>query len=148
MSERELIKALQELIAKHAPPTSRAGQMAQEISRQEEIRVRFWAAITLLLFAVGAPGLILFFIGMYQFTWHVRLGGSFGDTWLITHLMWVFGASAVALLAACVSTVFLVFSSRRATLRQINVSLAEISHQLKQLRQAGQPVEKEQNGSG
>jgi len=39
---------------------------------------------------------------------------------------------------AALSTVFLVLSSRKATLRQINASLLEISHQLKALqRQSG-----------
>lgn len=36
---------------------------------------------------------------------------------------------------AALSTVFLVLSSRKATLRQINASLLEISHQLKELKQ-------------
>jgi hypothetical protein len=58
--------------------------------------------------------------------------------WL--HLQVVQGG--VKLLSACVavvafaalSTVLLVFASRRATLRQVNASLVEISEQLKQLR--------------
>ena len=58
------------------------------------------------------------------------------------HLQVVQGG--VKLLAACVaviafaalSTVLLVFTSRRATLRQVNASLVEISEQLKQLRVA------------
>jgi hypothetical protein len=45
---------------------------------------------------------------------------------------------SVGILAlAALSTVFLVLNSRRATLRQINASLLEISNQLKELRQAG-----------
>jgi len=45
---------------------------------------------------------------------------------------------AVGILAlAALSTVFLVLNSRRATLRQINASLLEISSQLKELRQTG-----------
>jgi hypothetical protein len=42
-----------------------------------------------------------------------------------------------ALLLAALGTVWLVFSSRRATLNQINLSLAEISEQLRQLRPPG-----------
>jgi hypothetical protein len=42
---------------------------------------------------------------------------------------------------AALSTVFLVLSSRKATLRQINASLLEISQQLKQLQQqSGKPA--------
>jgi hypothetical protein len=40
---------------------------------------------------------------------------------------------------AMMSTVALVFASRRATLRQINLSLVEISNQLRELRQAAPP---------
>jgi hypothetical protein len=46
-------------------------------------------------------------------------------------------AFSVAVMAvAALSTVLLILASRRATLRQVNASLAEISEQLKQLRQA------------
>jgi hypothetical protein len=45
--------------------------------------------------------------------------------------------SVGVLALAALATVFLVLSSRRATLRQINASLLEISNQLKELRQAG-----------
>ena len=45
--------------------------------------------------------------------------------------------AAVAVLSlAALATVFLVLASRRATLRQVNASLLEISEQLKLLRQA------------
>lgn len=46
----------------------------------------------------------------------------------------VVGTSVVALALAALSTVLLVFATRRATLRHINASLVEISEQLKQLR--------------
>jgi hypothetical protein len=45
--------------------------------------------------------------------------------------------SVGVLALAALATVFLVLSSRRATLRQINASLLEISNQLKELREAG-----------
>ena len=46
-------------------------------------------------------------------------------------------AASVGLLAlATLSTVFLVLSARRATLRQVNSSLLEISEQVKALREA------------
>ena len=45
-------------------------------------------------------------------------------------------AAVPALLLAALGTIWLVFWSRRATLKQINLSLAEISDQLRQLRQA------------
>jgi hypothetical protein len=49
-------------------------------------------------------------------------------------------AFSVAILAlAAFGTVLLNHASRRATLRQINASLLEISEQLKHLRQANRP---------
>jgi uncharacterized membrane protein YbhN (UPF0104 family) len=45
-------------------------------------------------------------------------------------------AAIAVLTLAALCTVFLVFASRRATLRQFNASLVEISEQLKELRQA------------
>jgi hypothetical protein len=41
----------------------------------------------------------------------------------------------IFLMLAAVCTVLLILLSRRATLRQVNASLVEISEQLKQLRQ-------------
>jgi ABC-type Fe3+ transport system permease subunit len=50
-------------------------------------------------------------------------------------------AFSVFLMAwAALCTVFLILASRKATLRQVNASLAEISDQLKRLRPAGPPA--------
>ena len=46
----------------------------------------------------------------------------------------ILAATVGALALACLGTMLLVFASRRATLRQIQVSLAEISAQLAELR--------------
>ena len=45
-------------------------------------------------------------------------------------------AAVAVLTLATLCTVLLLFASRRATLRQVNASLVEISEQLKQLRQS------------
>jgi hypothetical protein len=47
---------------------------------------------------------------------------------------YIAGLAAILLLAA-VSTVWLVFATRRATLRQVNAQLREISEQLRQIQQ-------------
>jgi hypothetical protein len=47
-------------------------------------------------------------------------------------LLIAFSVAVMSLTAVC--TVFLILASRRATLRQVNASLIEISEQLKQLR--------------
>jgi hypothetical protein len=61
-------------------------------------------------------------------------------TWRWTHsntlIRWMGGSSAAGLLLAVLATVCLVFTSRRAALRQVNASLLEISNQLKELQRA------------
>jgi hypothetical protein len=61
-------------------------------------------------------------------------------TWQLTHSnslrRWMGVVSAAGLLLAALATVCLIFTSRRAALRQVNASLLEISHQLTQLQQA------------
>jgi hypothetical protein len=53
-----------------------------------------------------------------------------------TLISWMGASSVVGLLLAALATVRLIFTSRRAALRQVNVSLLDISNQLKQLQQA------------
>jgi hypothetical protein len=60
-------------------------------------------------------------------------------TQLLHQSIWYIAGSVAALFLAALCTVLLVITSRRATLRQINLSLMELSEQLKQLRQAAPP---------
>ncbi len=53
---------------------------------------------------------------------------------LLHHSLPLIDGSLVALLLAAVSTVLLIFSSRRTTLNRINLSLMQISEELKQMR--------------
>jgi hypothetical protein len=55
-------------------------------------------------------------------------------TSLIHHSLPLIGGSVVALLLAAMFTVLLIFSSRRATLNRINISLAQIADQLQALQ--------------
>jgi hypothetical protein len=61
-------------------------------------------------------------------------------TWRLTHSnclrRWMGVVSVAGLLLAALATVCLIFTSRRAALRQVNASLVEISNELKQLQQA------------
>jgi hypothetical protein len=54
----------------------------------------------------------------------------------------------ISLLLAAVCTVLLILLSRRATLRQINASLVEISEELKLLRQSPANRPRESTGTG
>src|SRR5262249_51933394 len=59
---------------------------------------------------------------------------------------WILGC-IICLLLAPITTVLLVLMSRRATLRQINANLSEISEQLKQMRQPTPREPREASGT-
>lgn len=61
-------------------------------------------------------------------------------TQLLHKSIWIVAGSVGALFLAALCTVLLVTTSRRATLRQINLSLMELSEQVRQLR-SGNPSE-------
>jgi len=60
-------------------------------------------------------------------------------TELLHHSIWIIAGSVASLFLGALCTVLLVTTSRRATLRQINISLMELCEQLKQLRQPTHP---------
>jgi hypothetical protein len=151
MSEQELIRALQDLVARQSPPVQ-PSQLSAELIARDRWRVRLLAGVTALLWLGGIAGVL------YMIFWFNRfiiaysppprdpnsLEGMVGrDEFHIKmelhHSLEACLAAVPALLLAALGTVWLVFSSRRATLNQINLSLAEISEQLRQLRQATRP---------
>jgi len=123
------------------PPAGRSPAEAGAAAvRREHRRVGLWAALTLAAWgAVAAYGVIstyLFLVYIYpklaQFAQSeppVRLDHEFigilAYAILVSNVIW-----PVLLLAAAGLTVLFVLKSRRATLRQIQVSLAEISEQI------------------
>jgi len=124
------------------PPAGRSPAEAGAAAvRREHRRVGLWAALTLAAWgAVAAYGVIstyLFLVYIYpklaQFAQSeppVRLDHEFigilAYAILVSNVIW-----PVLLLAAAGLTVLFVLKSRRATLRQIQVSLAEISDQIR-----------------
>jgi hypothetical protein len=152
MSEQELIHALQELVARHAPPTE-PRRLSAEIVVRDRWRVGLLACLTALLWLGGIAGVL------YMIFWFNRfiiafapMGSERPETWYMSdqfhakmelhHSLEACLAAVPALLLAALGTVWLVFSSRRATLNQINLSLAEISEQLRQMRQSARPPER------
>jgi hypothetical protein len=162
MSEQELVQALRELIFRHAPPLQ-PREFSAEIIRRDRGRMRWLAGLTLLLWLVGIGGVqwTLYWgnrallLDEQRMFWqsgdshhqaiHRALGAyppSFDD---LHHAkrelhhcleadMFLFGP---ALLVAALCTIWLVFSSRQATLKQLAINLAEISEQFKQMRREG-----------
>jgi hypothetical protein len=148
MSERELVRALQELIARHSPPVA-AQRLSSEIIGRDRWRVRLLAGVTAFLWLGGIAGILYMIFWFNRFiiaysplpprndeerAW--RAEAQFHTKMELHHSLEYCMAAVPALLLAALGTVWLVLSSRRATLNQINLSLAEISEQLREMRLA------------
>ncbi|HEV3166778.1 MAG TPA: hypothetical protein VGZ22_22315 [Isosphaeraceae bacterium] len=153
MNEKELAKALLGLDAERFGTAPDARELTRKILARDRRRVRIltcftgflWtlAALTILLslyaFLVVSPEHRQFMYGAghkphaapdlehMQRIYYVLIEKA------MVHVVF----SVVALTLAAFGTIILIFASHRATLRQVNASLAEISEQLKQLRQPG-----------
>src|SRR5207248_502743 len=116
------------------------------------------AALSLLFWLAGAAGMLVLLYGLNRFIIFIRIVPNmpwsieripvtvaapttrisdvstdmmlWGTSFLHHSLPYV-PASVVALTLAAILTVLLIFSSRRSTLNRINLSLAELSEQLK-----------------
>jgi hypothetical protein len=152
MSEEDLVRALRELVARHAPPPD-PRRLSAEIIARDRWRVRLLAGLTALLWLVGIA------VVLYMIFWFNRFIIAYGPLpdpdgreWKafvvsdqfhakmeLHHSLEVCEAAVPALLLAALCTVWLVLTSRRATLNQINISLAEISAQLRELHRQARP---------
>jgi len=153
MSDKEIGKALLRLDTEGSARAPDPRHLARKVLQRERWRVRLLTGLTVLLWLLAAAG--VFFV-IYIATWHLypKQQQLMQDATLgklpveqiveIQAILFqmveictrVLAAAFVALTLAALSTVLLVLASRRATLRQINASLTEISEQLKQLRLA------------
>ena len=149
MSEQELIRALQELVARHAPPPE-PHRLSSELISRDRWRIRLLAGLTAFLWLGGIAGVLYMIFCFNRFIiaysprdanagGAVHAGEEFHTKMELHHSLEACLAAVPALLLAALGTVWLVFSSRRATLNQINISLAEISEQLRQLRPSARP---------
>lgn len=133
-------------------------EIALEAARRDQRRVRILAGLSVLCWLLGILGMVPMVIGLNQLMMEVRLSGVESkvdhqgeenpplveanrkvvelarSTQLLHETFPVILASLAALFLAALFTVLLIFSSRRATLNRINVSLAQICEQLKDLR--------------
>jgi hypothetical protein len=152
MSEKQLGKALLELDAARLAGVPDARQQTWRIVQRDSRRVWWLTVLTVVLWAAALVMVLLMLIALAllmplqaklnQPEQLARLSPEMQkDAQLsaqITFQMITVGitASVGILSLAAISTVILVLASRRATLRQINASLLEISQQLAQLRPA------------
>jgi hypothetical protein len=151
MSEQELIRGVQELIDRHSRPAEPA-RLRAELVANDRWRVGLLAGLTALLWMAGIAGVLYMIFWFNRFIIAYSPGNPDAQgVWVTSeqfhakmelhHSLEACMAAVPALLLAALCTVWLVFSSRRATLNQINLSLAEISEQLRQLRRAPRPPE-------
>jgi hypothetical protein len=149
MSEQELIRALQDLVARHAPPTE-PRRLSAELIWRDRRRIGLLAGLTALLWLGGIAGVLYMIFWFNRFiiayspfaadmTQEWRTQVLFHAKMELHHSLEACMAAVPALLLAALGTVWLVLSSRRATLNQINLSLAEISDQLRRMQLAERP---------
>jgi hypothetical protein len=179
MSSNDIQSAFQNQFSQSLTGVLTAHDIAVEIVRRDQRRIRFLAALCLLLWLVGGAGVGVLVVGLNQFVMGVRLSNweqykartaelnkqmeslnssdtseksedratdldikmgetdkmfQLDGTDLLHHSLPYIDGALVCLLLAALCTVWLVFASRRTTLNRINISLAQISEQLKQIR--------------
>jgi hypothetical protein len=142
MTEKELGKALLNLDRAPAPDPR---QLTRRILDRDRRRIRLVAGLAALFWLLTTAGVVClcpFYVMVvaprlraYQ-AGRAGLANDWNDWAMVGEwaAYWIL-ACVVSLLLAAACTVLLVLLSRRATLRQINASLLEISAQLKQLGQ-------------
>jgi hypothetical protein len=148
MTEKELGKALLNLdVAPPAEPGPR--EWTRKILERDRRRVRLLAGLATLFWALTTAGVVClcpFYVLMVAPRLRAYQAGraQLADDWEAWALVGEWAAYGslgciLSLLMAALCTVLLILLSRRATLRQINASLGEISGQLKQLRETQGP---------
>jgi len=134
-----------------APPAGTPGgpkETVEKTIRRERRRVGIWAGATILLWLLTAAWCIAN-IWFYLVFFHPRLAHLLTETavnreasshWMRVLADYLFYANVVwpvLLTVAAIVTVLFILRSRRATLRQIQASLAEISAQIRVLSREG-----------
>jgi hypothetical protein len=151
MSQTNFRSAFEGIVSGELPPPNDPSFIARQIVHRDQRRVRILAGICLFFWLLGAAGMLVLVLGLNRLVIFLRIAdglpwsfngnsGSvsadqeqmFWGTNLIHHGMPFIEASIISLALAALFTVFLVFSSWKATLNRINISLAQIAEQLKQ----------------
>jgi hypothetical protein len=148
MSEKELIQALRALIDRHEPPAVEPRFLAREIVRRDAWRLRILAGLSVLLWSVGLAGIFVVFYSLRKYlilssTTIDRLttdpglrSATFEWERAVNHSLEISMGCLAAWMLGSLCITWLISSSRRATLSQINISLMRLSEQLRQPRQA------------
>jgi hypothetical protein len=151
MTEKELGRALLNLDMVPSSPAPDPRQLTRTILERDRRRIRLLASLATLFWVLTTAGVVClcpFYVIVvaprlraYQ-AGRAQLENDWNDWAMVGDwaAYWIL-ACIISLLLAAVCTVLLILLSRRATLRQINAGLVEISEQLKRLQppQEGQP---------
>jgi ABC-type Fe3+ transport system permease subunit len=152
MSEKELGRALLDLDSQKLAGVPEMREQTWRILESDRRRVRRWTVLTIALWAAALVMVLLMLVAyglVFPLQAKLREDAQVARLGLtpdqaaeaqfkaqIVFQMVTVGVTASVGLAcfAILSSVFLSLASRRATLRQINASLLEISNQLRDLR--------------
>jgi hypothetical protein len=132
MSEKDLAKALLALGATELSNPPGSHEQTQKVLARDRRRVRLVGSLALCLWLVAAFILYWFMSELLALYPLVQHGGSEVIAPVYRFLL-VLAGCLEAMIFAFLCTLILMFVSRRATLRQINANLIEISQQLKRL---------------
>jgi hypothetical protein len=143
MSERELSRAMQDLARGQYSAEPDTHEFAEKIARRDRRRVRILTGLCILFWFLGTAGLLLLVVALDRLVISIRIAEVFPQhrevlqgTGLLHHSIPIIVGAVTALLLAALFTVLLVLSSRRATLRQIHMSIRVLTEQFKQLSEA------------
>jgi hypothetical protein len=138
MSEKDLSKALLRLGGTELINMRDAHEQIQAVLTRDRRRVRILAVIVGVFWLGSAVVLYGSMAKLIGLIFEVRHAGTQAADPLIAAVykfLLALSGSVEALMLAVLGTVILVFASRRASLRQINASLIEISRKLDRLEQ-------------
>jgi hypothetical protein len=150
MSEPDLGKSLLRaaMAEQSGPPDSR--ERIRQILQRDRRRIRLLGGATLLLWLIGVCGIAFVLYNLYIYlpqymefrnektgTTSIERRQSITESYLAGSQIGfvVISCSAAVLALAALGTFLLVLDTRRATLRQINASLALISERLERLQE-------------
>ena len=150
MTQNDFNSTFASLMIREFGPGVDPQTIAAEIFRRDQRRTRFYALVSLLFWLIGTAGMLLMVIGLNRLVIFLRIAHfdqSADHRWtaddeqmllwgtnFIHHTLPYAGGGVIALLLAALFTVLYVSSSRQATLTRINISLMQMSEELKRMR--------------
>lgn len=138
MNEKKLASALLDLGAEEGPPP-KAQEQIEKVLHRDRRRVKILLCVTGICWIVSTGALYWFILSWFGLYAELEQAGELPQDPVVakTFEFTLYLAGAIeGLIFALLSTILLLMCQRRATLRQINANLAQISQQLNELRNA------------